>query len=168
MSKFGTVYEINLKTRMKNLYPVVYENGKYYVCKVHGSSDIKIFPKASCWSEASWSTVTYETFKRFYEDGKYANCHNKIFVFVKTGEPACFEPFMEMTTEERRLEILERNLNEAKRNLNEAKSILNRTIANLKYNEKCVENAKERIKTLEKEKANIEKIMQEKKLKKEN
>ena len=168
MSKFGTVYEINLKTRMKNLYPVVYENGKYYVCKVHGSSDIKIFPKASCWSEASWSTVTYETFKRFYEDGKYANWHNKIFVFVKTGEPACFEPFMEMTTEERRLEILERNLNEAKRNLNEAKSILNRTIANLKYNEKCVENAKERIKTLEKEKANIEKIMQEKKLKKEN
>ena len=161
MSKFGTVYEINLKTRMKNLYPVVYENGKYYVCKVHGSSDIKIFPKASCWSEASWSTVTYETFKRFYEDGKYANWHNKIFVFVKTGEPACFEPFMEMTTEEHRLEILERNLNEAK-------STLNRTISNLKYNERCVENAKERVKTLEKEKANIEKIMQEKKLKKEN
>lgn len=36
------------------------------------------------------------------------------------------------------------------------------------FNEKCVENAKERVKTLEKEKANIEKIMQEKKLKKEN
>ena len=161
MSNFGTVYEINLTTRMKNLYPVVYENGKYYVCKVHGSSDIKIFPKASCWSEASWSTVTYETFKRFYEDGKYANWRNKIFVFVKTGEPACFEPFMEMTTEERRLEILERNLNEAK-------STLNRTISNLKYNERCVENAKERVNALEKEKANIEKIMQEKKLKKEN
>ena len=31
MSNIGTVYEINLKTRMKNLYPVVYENGKYYV-----------------------------------------------------------------------------------------------------------------------------------------
>ena len=68
---------------------------------------------------------------------------------------------MEMTAEEHRLEILERNLNGAKNNLN-------RVISNLKYNEKCVENAKERVKTLEKEKANIEKIMQEKKLKKEN
>ena len=161
MSKFGTVYEINLKTRMKNLYPVVYENEKYYVCKVHGCSDIRTFPKASSWSEASWSAVTYETFKKFYGYDKYANWNNRIFVFVKTGESACFEPFMEMTAEERRLEILDRNLNEAK-------NTLNRTIANLKYNEKCVENAKERVKTLEKEKANIEKIMQEKKLKKEN
>ena len=161
MSNIGTVYEINLKTRMKNLYPVVYENGKYYVCKVHGCSDIKTFPKTSSWGEASWSAVTYETFKKFYEYDKYANWHNRIFVFVKTGEPACFEPFMEMTAEERRLEILERNLNEAK-------STLNRTISNLKYNERCVENAKERVNALEKEKANIEKIMQEKKLKKEN
>lgn len=153
MSKFGTVYEINLKTRMKNLYPVVYENGKYYVCKVHGCSDIKIFPKSAA--------VTYATFKKDYEDGKYSNWYLPVFVFVKTGEPACFEPFMEITAEERRLEILDRNLNEAK-------NTLNRTIANLKHNEKCVENAKKRVKTLEKEKANIEKIMQEKKLKKEN
>ena len=36
------------------------------------------------------------------------------------------------------------------------------------FNEKCVENAKEKVKALEKEKADIEKIMQEKKLKKEN
>ena len=161
MSKFGTVYEINLKTRMKNLYPVVYENGKYYVCKVHGCSDIKTFPKTSSLREANWSAVTYETFKKFYKDDKYTNWHNRIFVFVKTGEQACFEHFMEMTAEEHRLEILERNLNEAK-------STLNRTISNLKYNERCVENAKERITALEKEKANIEKIMQEKKLKKEN
>lgn len=161
MSNIGTVYEINLKTRMKNLYPVVYENGKYYVCKVHGCHDIKTFPKTSFWGDASWSAVTYETFKKFYEDDKYANWHNRVFVFVKNGEPAYFEPFMEMTSEEHRLEILEKNLNTAK-------DTLNRTIANLKYNEKCVENAKERVKTLEKEKANLEKIMREKKLKKEN
>lgn len=161
MSNIGTVYEINLKTRMKNLYPVIYENGKYYVCKVHGCHDIKTFPKTSFWGDASWSAVTYETFKKFYEDDKYANWHNRVFVFVKNGEPACFEPFMEMTSEEHRLEILEKNLNTAK-------DTLNRTIANLKYNEKCVENAKERVKTLEKEKANLEKIMREKKLKKEN
>lgn len=161
MSNIGTVYELNLKTRMKNLYPVVYENGKYYVCKVHGCHDIKTFPKTSFWGDASWSAVTYETFKKFYEDDKYANWHNRVFVFVKNGEPACFEPFMEMTSEEHRLEILEKNLNTAK-------DTLNRTIANLKYNEKCVENAKERVKTLEKEKANLEKIMREKKLKKEN
>ena len=161
MSNFGTIYEINLKTRMKNLYPVVYENGKYYVCKVHGCNDIKIFHKTSFGYNASRSVITYATFKKDYEDDKYSNWYVPIFVFVKTGEPACFEPFMEMTAEERRLEILDRNLNEAK-------NTLNRTIANLKYNEKCVENAKERVKTLEKEKANIEKIMQEKKLKKEN
>lgn len=161
MSKFGTVYEINLKTRMKNLYPVVYENEKYYVCKVHGCDDIKTFPKSSCSIDASWKAITYATFKESYEEGKYSNWNSKIFVFVKTNEPACFEPFMEMTSEERRLEILEKNLNTAK-------NTLNRTIANLKYNEKCVENAKERVKALEKEKATIEKIMQEKKLKKEN
>ena len=161
MSKFGTVYEINLKTGMKNLYPVIYENMDYYVCKVHGCNDIKIFHKTSFGYNASGSVITYATFKKDYEDGKYSNWYVPIFVFVKTGEPACFEPFMEMTAEERRLEILDRNLNEAK-------NTLNRTIANLKYNEKCVENAKERVKTLEKEKANIEKIMQEKKLKKEN
>ena len=161
MSNFGTIYEINLKTRMKNLYPVVYENEKYYVCKVHGCSDIRTFPKASSWSEASWSAVTYETFKKFYEYDKYTIWKNRIFVYVKTREHACFKPCIEMTAEEHRLEILDRNLNEAK-------NTLNRTIANLKYNEKCVENAKERVKTLEKEKANIEKIMQEKKLKKEN
>ena len=161
MSKFGTVYEINLKTRMKNLYPVVYENGKYYVCKVHGCDDIKTFPKSSYSIDASWKAITYATFKKSYEEGKYSNWNSKIFVFVKAGEPACFEPFMEMTSEERRLEILEKNLNEAK-------NTLNRTISNLKYNEKCVENAKERVKALEKEKTNIEKIMQEKKMKKEN
>lgn len=161
MSNIGTVYELNLKTRMKNLYPVVYENGKYYVCKVHGCHDIKTFPKTSFWGDASWSAVTYETFKKFYEDDKYANWHNRVFVFVKNGEPACFEPFMEMTSEERRLEILEKNLNTAK-------DTLNRAISNLKYNEKCVENAKEKVKTLEKEKANIEKIMQKKKLEKGN
>lgn len=161
MSNIGTVYELNLKTRMKNLYPVVYENGKYYVCKVHGCHDIKTFPKTSFWGDASWSAVTYETFKKFYEDDKYANWHNRVFVFVKNGEPACFEPFMEMTSGERRLEILEKNLNAAK-------DTLNRAISNLKYNEKCVENAKEKVKTLEKEKANIEKIMQKKKLEKGN
>lgn len=161
MSNIGTVYELNLKTRMKNLYPVVYENGKYYVCKVHGCHDIKTFPKTSFWGDASWSAVTYETFKKFYEDDKYANWHNRVFVFVKNGEPACFEPFMEMTSEERRLEILEKNLNTAK-------DTLNRAISNLKYNEKCVENAKEKVKTLEKEKANIEKIMQKKKFEKGN
>lgn len=161
MSNIGTVYELNLKTRMKNLYPVVYENKKYYVCKVHGCNDIITFHKSSFWADASWSAVTYETFKKFYEDEKYANWHNGIFVFVKTNEPACFEPFMEMTSEERRLETLEKNLNTAK-------NTLNRTISNLKYNEKCVENAKERVKALEKEKANIEKIIQEKKMKKEN
>jgi 23S rRNA maturation mini-RNase III len=161
MSNIGTVYELNLKTRMKNLYPVVYENGKYYVCKVHGCHDIKTFPKTSFWGDASWSAVTYETFKKFYEDDKYANWHNRVFVFVKNGEQACFEPFMEMTSEERRLEILEKNLNTAK-------DTLNRAISNLKYNEKCVENAKEKVKTLEKEKANIEKIMQKKKLEKGN
>ena len=161
MSKFGTVYEINLKTGMKNLYPVIYENMDYYVCKVHGCNDIKIFHKTSFGYNASRSVITYATFKKDYEDGKYSNWYVPIFVFVKTGEPACFEPFMEMTAEERRLEILDRNLNEAK-------NTLNRTIANLKYNEKCVENAEARVKTLEKEKANIEKIMQEKKLKKEN
>ena len=161
MSNIGTVYELNLKTRMKNLYPVVYENGKYYVCKVHGCHDIKTFPKTSFWGDASWSAITYKTFKKFYEDDKYANWHNRVFVFVKNGEPACFEPFMEMTSEERRLEILEKNLNTAK-------DTLNRAISNLKYNEKCVENAKEKVKTLEKEKANIEKIMQKKKLEKGN
>lgn len=161
MSNIGTVYELNLKTRMKNLYPVVYENEKYYVCKVHGCHDIKTFPKTSLWGNASWSAVTYKTFKKFYEVDKYANWSNKIFVFVKIGEPACFEPFMEMTPEERRLEILEKNLNEAKNNLS-------RAISNLKYNEKCVESAKEKVKALEKEKANIEKIMREKNLEKEN
>lgn len=161
MSKFGTVYEINLKTRMKNLYPVVYENKDYYVCKVHGCTGIKTFLKSSFGYDASRSVITYTTFKKDYEDGKYSNWNTRIFVFVKTGEPACFEPFMKMTPEEHRLEILEKNLNTAK-------DTLNRTIANLKYNEKCVENAKERVKALEKEKANLEKIMQKKKLKKEN
>ena len=161
MSKFGTVYEINLKTRMKNLYPVIYENMDYYVCKVHGCNDIKIFRKTSFGYNASRSVVTYATFKKDYEEDKYSNWNTPIFVFVKTGEPACFEPFMEMTLEENRLEILERNLNVAK-------NILSRAISNLKYTEKCVENAKEKVKALEKEKANIEKIMQEKKLKKEN
>lgn len=161
MSKFGTVYEINLKTRMKNLYPVIYENMDYYVCKVHGCNDIKIFCKTSFGYNASRSVITYATFKEDYEDGKYSNWNIPIFVFVKTGEPACFEPFMETTLEEHRLEIFERSLNEAK-------NILSRAISNLKYNERCVENAKERVNALEKEKANIEKIMQEKKLKKEN
>lgn len=161
MSKFGTVYEINLKTRMKNLYPVVYENEKYYVCKVHGCHDIKSIFKSNSGHDANWSAITYETFKKFYEDGKYANWNNRIFVFVKTGEPACFEPFMEMAPEEHRLEILEKNLNGAK-------DILSRAISNLKYTEKCVEDAKEKVKAIEKEKANVEKIMQEKKLKKEN
>lgn len=161
MSKFGTVYEINLKTRMKNLYPVVYENKDYYICKVHGCTDIKTFLKSSFCYNASISVITYPTFKKDYEDGKYSNWNTRIFVFVKNGEPACFEPFMEMTPEEHRLEILEKNLNGAK-------DILSRAISNLKYTEKCVENAKEKVKALEKEKANIEKIMQEKKLKKEN
>ena len=161
MSKFGTVYEINLKTRMKNLYPVIYENMDYYVCKVHGCNDIKIFRKTSFGYNASRSVITYATFKEDYEDGKYSNWNIPIFVFVKTGEPAYFEPFMEMTAEEHRLEILERSLNEAK-------NFLSRAISNLKYNEKCVENAKEKVKTLEKEKANIEKIMQKKKLEKGN
>lgn len=161
MSNFGTVYEINLKTGMKNLYPVVYENKDYYVCKVHGCTGIKTFLKSSFGYDACRSVITYAIFKKDWEDGKYSNWNTPIFVFVKTGEPACFEPFIEMTPEERRLDILERKLNEAK-------SILDRTICNLKYNEKCVENAKERVKTLEKEKTNIEKIMQKKKLKKGN
>ena len=124
-------------------------------------NDIKIFRKTSFGYNASRSVVTYATFKKDYEEDKYSNWDIPIFVFVKTGEPACFEPFMEMTTEEHRLEILERNLNGAKNNLN-------RAISNLKYYEKCVENAKERVKTLEKEKANIEKIMQKKKIEKGN
>lgn len=161
MSNIGTVYEINLKTGMKNLYPVVYENEKYYVCKEHGCHDLRTFSKASSWYDFRWSAITYEAFKKFYEDEKYAHWNGRIFVFVKVREPACFDPFMEMTSEEHHLDILERKLNQAK-------STLDIAIANLKYNEKCVENAKERVKTLEKEKANIEKIMQEKKLKKEN
>lgn len=161
MSNIGTIYELNLKTRMKNLYPVLYENDKYYVCKVHGSHDIKTFPKSSCAEDASWKAITYKSFKKFYEDGKYADWNNKIFVFVKVREPACFESFMEMTPDEHRLEILEKNLNWAKQNLN-------RTTRNLEYAKKAVEEAKEKVKALEKEKADIEKIMREKNLEKEN
>ena len=161
MSNIGTVYELNLKTRMKNLYPVIYENKSYYVCKVHGCSDIKSISKSSSGYDASRSAITYETFKKFYKDGKYAEWNHKIFVFVKAGEPACFEPFMEMTPDEHRLEILEKNLNWAKQNLN-------RTIRNLEYVKKAVEEAKEKVTTLEKEKANIERIVREKKLEKGN
>lgn len=161
MSNLGTVYELNLKTRMKNLYPVVYENKDYYVCKVHGCSDIKIFHKSSYIHSSSWEVVSYTTFKQGYEDGKYDKWNTKILVFVKTSEPACFESFMEMTSEEHHLEILEKNLNGAKNNLQ-------RAIDNLKYNEKCVENAKEKVKALEKERDGIEKIIYQKKMKKEN
>ena len=124
MSKFGTVYEINLKTRMKNLYPVVYENKDYYICKVHGCTDIKTFLKSSFCYNASISVITYPTFKKNYEDGKYSNWNTKIFVFVKNGEPACFEPFMEMTPEEHRLEILEKILTERKTFLAEQSATL--------------------------------------------
>ncbi len=161
MSNLGTVYELNLKTRMKNLYPVVYENQNYYVCKVHGCSDIKTFHKTSLIHSSSWEVVSYDIFKQGYENGVYDKWNTKIFVFVKTGEPACFEPFMEMTSEERRLEILEKNLIGAK-------SALQRTIDNLKYNEKCVEKAKEKVKLLEKERESLEKIIYQKKTEKEN
>lgn len=161
MSNLGTVYELNLKTRMKNLYPVVYENRDYYVCKVHGCTDIKTFHKAFGIHTSSWEVVSYTTFKQAYEDGKYDKWNTKILVFVKTGEPAYFEPFMEMTSEERRLEILEKNLNGAKNNLQ-------RAIDNLKYNERCVENAKEKVKALKKERDAVEKIIYQKKKEKEN
>lgn len=161
MSILGTVYEINLKTRMKNLYPVVYENGKYYVCKVNGSSELKNFHKAEGAFSANWAVIPYSTFKKYWEDGKYKNWTNKIFVHVKHGEPAYFEAFMEQTAEEHRLEFLEKNINGAQ-------NTLQRAISNHEFTKKCVEDAKERLEALEKERDSLEKIMRKKKLEKEN
>ena len=157
MSSIGTVYELNLKTRMKNLYPVVYENRDYYVCKVHGCSGIKTFLKASSGLYASFSEVVpYATFKKFYEDEKYENWH-KVFVFVKTGEAACFEPFMQMTSEERKMEALEKKLNDARYQLERVRS-------NFEFVKNAAKKAEKKVNALEKEKANLEKIMQKKKL----
>ena len=46
MSNLGKIYVVDLESRVREAYPIVYENNYLYVCKVYGSYNTKTFFKS--------------------------------------------------------------------------------------------------------------------------
>ena len=156
MSTLGKIYEINVKTRMKNIYPVVYMNEYLYVCKINGSKDIRIFYNSNDLYLRT-SVVKYTLFKdkidSLLAEKRFGSTFN---VYVAHKEPACFEPFMTYTSDELKLQKITQSIETQDRAINNVDCQIN----DLKKKRKELSNARL---TLKREKARLEEAVKAKK-----
>lgn len=156
MSTLGKIYEINVKTRMKNIYPVVYKNDYLYVCKVNGSKDVRVFYNSNNASLRS-SAISYSLFKdklpAMLKEKRFGSVFN---VYVVYKEPAIFEPFMAYTSEELKLQKIAQSIEVQDKAINNVDCQIN----DLEKKRKELSNARL---TLKREKARLEEVIKTKK-----
>lgn len=156
MSTLGKIYEINVKTRMKNIYPVVYMNDYLYVCKVNGSKDVRIFYNSNSFYLRS-SAVKYSLLKDKIDSILSEKNHSgTINIYVAHKEPACFEPFMTYTSDELKLQKITQSIETKDRAINNVDCQIN----DLEKKRKELSNARL---TLKREKARLEEAVKAKK-----
>lgn len=156
MSTLGKIYEINVKTRMKNIYPVVYMNDYLYVCKVYGSKDVRIFYNSTNASLRS-SAISYSLFKdtlpSLLKEKRFGSVFN---IYVAYKEPAIFDPFMTYTTDELKLQKITQSIETQDKAINNVDCQIN----DLEKKRKELSNARL---TLKREKARLEEAVKAKK-----
>lgn len=156
MSTLGKIYEINVKTRMKNIYPVVYMNDYLYVCKIYGSKDVRIFYNSNNFYLRS-SAVKYSILKSKIDSlMNEKNRSDTVNVYVAYKEPACFEPFMAYTSDELKLQKITQSIETQGRAINNVDCQIN----DLEKKRKELSNARL---TLKREKARLEEVVKAKK-----
>ena len=79
MSNLGKIYEVDFINAVKNAYPIVYENADYYVCKKHGSTQLLTFYKKS----PMYSSKIYsiEKFNEIIFNSKEKLSYSKFYVY---------------------------------------------------------------------------------------
>lgn len=152
MSTLGKIYEINVKTRMKNIYPVVYKNEYLYVCKINGSKDVRIFYNSNNASLRS-SAINYSLFKdklsTLLKEKRFGSVFN---IYVAYKEPAIFEPFMTYTSDELKLQKIAQSIEMQDKAINNVDCQIN----DLEKKRKELSNARL---TLKREKARLEEFI---------
>lgn len=86
---FGKVYEINFVTREKSVYPVVYINRDFLVCKQNGTNRPRIFSRDETAFNGGIYTVDLEVIKK-----KYDSHLNRTWIYVPHGVKEDFSVFL--------------------------------------------------------------------------
>lgn len=104
---FGKVYEIDFRTREKSVYPVVYMNKDYFVCKQNGTTMPRIFSRKE---ENAFNGRVYVADLDIFK-AKGDGCTNRAWIYVPHGIKEDFSDFyIEIELEE--AEKLKENTNE--------------------------------------------------------
>ena len=112
MSNLGTVYEINLSSGYKNVYPVVYRNKSKLYCKIYGCDDLEVVYAEDCPDNYNKRVVSLERFKQIaLEDDKWYG-----WVFVPPHVDYWF-PELKESAFNRRINDLKNRIKNLERNI---------------------------------------------------
>ena len=112
MSNLGTVYEINLSSGYKNVYPVVYRNKSKLYCKIYGCDDLEVVYAEDCPYNYNKRVVSLERFKQIaLEDDKWYG-----WVFVPPHVDYWF-PELKESAFNRRINDLKNRIKNLERNI---------------------------------------------------
>lgn len=149
MSNLGCVWYIDTDKEVKEKYPVVYANKDYYVCKVPGCSEVKVFVRNMCYDIEAW--------ERYVEDlGKEeSRCFNG-WLFLKSGEKLEeINDKHEIIRLKRKQKELERDIENSPENIKYYNNIIKTYKINIKQMD---ENIKRELRELENRKKELEKV----------
>lgn len=136
---FGKVYEINFQTKEKNVYPVVYMNKDYFVCKQNGTTMPRTFSRKE---ENAFNGRVYVVDLDIFKT-KGDGCVNRAWIYAPHGIEEDFSEFYTRSQLELELERAEYWCGQ----LNNSREIYKNRVENYMAN---VKNSEEKIKECDK------------------
>lgn len=104
MSNLGKVYILNIDSKRKEIYPVVYMNKELLYCKAHGSNRLKEFNNPETYPANQYHYIyTYQKFKEMYAAGDVDNSCTYV-VYVPGSVKTFFEWIKEKSPIEKEIE----------------------------------------------------------------
>lgn len=150
---FGKVYKINFKTREKNVYPVVYINRDYIVCKQNGATKPLIFFRDEVVFSGENHAIDLDVFRK-----KWNGHMNQAWIYVPHGVEENFSDFYICS----QLEIELNKAEDCYNKLNDSRYIYKSRIENYTAHIKnCEEKIKEYDEAMDKQAKRIVKLREQ-------
>lgn len=114
MSNLGKVYELDIAKKVKNSYPVVYENKTRIYCKKHGTDELVYYYKPNSNINPHRTVIDYSVFKARYEEGSIKES-SVYYVYIPSHVKTFFEWIKEKTPLEKELMMMKMDLDSTRR-----------------------------------------------------
>lgn len=148
MSNLGKVYELDIAKKVKNSYPVVYENKTRIYCKKHGTDDLVYYYKPNSDINPYRTVIDYALFMSRYKEGSIKES-SVYYVYVPVHIKTFFEWIKEKTPLEKELMMMRMNLDSTRRSWTVACDNIDRYTKEAEYCKNRVEDLTRKIKEVE-------------------